>query len=87
MSAAALRLQNAILDCLVHSFKLADGSMTQGIAVSRIASELRDRGWKNIPSGFAYNLAPLGFCLKDGFAGKWTKGGYQYCQPCQFVTL
>jgi hypothetical protein len=79
------KLKLAIDALLREEFERADGTMVKGIAESRLPAALRDEGWKNVPKLNDLDLIchKLGFTLINAKAGKWTKGGYKYCQPAR----
>ena len=62
-----------------------DDEIVSGESVSFLVNSLRDKGSTISGNDYAFTdkLEKLGYRTVKGKVGKWTKGGFQYCQPAR----
>jgi sigma54-dependent transcription regulator len=80
---------NEVLNLLCGSNADVRGEIRPGASVSQVAAHLRDKGFQlpGLRTDQEKMMECLGFTVEKGKVGKWTRGGYKYCQPSVVVTI
>lgn len=78
------RLKKAISEIVSWPYFLLDGTRIRGVAVSGVAGDLREMGWRNVPRIDSYDLEKAGFKV---VRARFKSGGGRLKKECDVLVL